>query len=476
MLPLTALVTAVISFIALSNWRQGVAGVILVGLLQDPFRKLTPGVPSYYVLWAMVVFGIVAMVAVMRKETGRFHYLFLHDRTMRSAWQLFIGIVLLQALHALVRWGNPLLPVLGLIFYFGPLVALLVAIGYARNERMIKKFMITYVVIMVPAALTVFLSLWYSDNWPVLREIGSFVGRQLIIYDQGTALDSHPGIFRVGEIAAWHAATAASFLLILAIQNKSVAFRVFVGIVIVFLIGAIILTGRRKMLMTLTIFLVVQWALLALFRKGSGRQTVTLLILGITGSMGLTLLDPSSESHLYLQRGISVFEDAGERFQSALDLLWSATVRSEGIGLGAGVTAQGSQYVGGMVAAAGGSAEAGIGKIVVELGLPGAAVILFLVIALARRIFRNLAILKGVDERLLFYSVSFSSILIANIATFAVASQLYGDLFILIILGFVAGMLFSVNLSGLQLAHYQQALKKQRRAAAVATQYASVRN
>ena len=210
--------------------------------------------------------------------------------------------------------------------------------------------------------------------------------------------------------------------------------------------------------MALTIFLAAQWALLAFVRKGVNRQTVTLLVLGVLGSFAFTLLDQQDRSYepsLYLQRGVTVFEETGERFETSLDLLQSALARSSGIGLGAGISSQGVQYTGDASGAdasgaVGGSAEAGLGKIIVELGVPGAVAILWLLYCLALRLWRGFALLARVSSRLSYYAVSFAAFLIANIATFTVATQVYGDHCVLIVLGLVAGMLFSLVQFGIE--------------------------
>lgn len=461
MLLIAAALTMFAVLITLNNWRNGIYVVIAIGLLQDPFRKLTPGLPPYYVVWAAAVFAIVVFVAYVRHASGRFSHLYLYSKDLRNAWLFFALVVLLQALHALIRWQNPLLPTLGLLFYFGPVAALLVGIGLGRTIAAINRFMIVYVVIMLPAVLTVYLSSAYSDTWPVLKEIGELAGgNQLIIYDLGTALESYSGVFRVGEIAAWHAATCASFLLILVSQNKSVFIRILTAALVVLLIGAIVLTGRRKMLMTLTIFVIAQLGFMVMFRRKSSRQAFTLMLFGVIGSLALTLLDPASKTGFYIQRSVTVFEEAGERLGTAVDLLMSAIVKSSGIGLGAGVSAQGSHYVANTAPEIGGAGEAGLGKIVLELGVPGAFAVLALAFLVSRRIFRCLRILARTNDRLFFYSASFSAMLVANMATFLVATQVYGDLFILTILGLLAGFVFALIHAGLKLDAEQRLLRR----------------
>lgn len=463
MLSLAAATLLVAIMVAFANWRLGVFAMIAVAVLQDPLRKLVPGQPAWFVLGAAMVFAVLAFAAWTRGAVITLRPLYLGDRGLRTAWHLMIFIVVVQVFHAFVRWGSPALPVLGILVYFGPVVAILVGVAFAESERAVRRFMFGYVLIVAPACLTVYLSLDYSDAWPVLRDIGSFTGAQLVIYDVGTVLESNPGTFRAGEIAAWHAATAAIFLIILAARDRSVAFRIVAGLLVIALVGAIILTGRRKMLMALTIFLVTQWGLLAIYRRGAGRLTITILILGILGSFGWTLLDPASEPSLYVQRGLTVFEEAGERVGTALQLLQSAIYRTAGLGFGAGVTAQGAQHVGGAVSAAGGASEAGLGKLIIELGIPGALVAMLLLVLTMLRLIGGFRLLGQADERFLYYAASFAAFLTANAATFAVATQVYGDLFVLIMLGLVTGMLFAVFMGGIsvyrsKLAHYRTTL------------------
>ena len=46
---------------------------------------------------------------------------------------------------------------------------------------------------------------------------------------------------------------------------------------------------------------------------------------------------------------------------------------------------------------------------------------------------------------MLVYDVSFIAFLITNMITFAVASQLFGDLFVLIVTGTIAGFVVRIN-------------------------------
>jgi hypothetical protein len=130
--------------------------------------------------------------------------------------------------------------------------------------------------------------------------------------------------------------------------------------------------------------------------------------------------------------------------ETSVDLFQSALNRSSWLGLGAGVASQGMRYTGvDMFRYVGGSSESGIGLIAVELGLPGILVLAWLALNVARVLWTGLQMIAQVDDTLLIQSVSYLALLLANVATFATATQLYGDYFVLITLGVLAGGLYA---------------------------------
>jgi hypothetical protein len=469
MTPLALLITAVTLILAVNDWRKGLLAVLLIGVLQDVLRKLTPGVPSFYILWSFAVYVAVVMVVVMRGALPDYRIIFLGDPKVRQAWVLFFVLIAVQLVNGFIRFGSPVVPIFGAIFYLGPVLALLVGAALLNQEWRIRQFLFTYVVIFVPVCLTVYLSPQFEDAWPVLREIGSFVGQDLIIYDVGTILQSYSGLLRAGETAAWHAATASMFLATLAFTTKSNLRRVIYVILIASLIGVIIMTGRRKMLMALSIFFTVQWVLLARFRYGFGKIAVILIIAGTVASFSFGTIEPESESRLYMQRGSSVFGDSTTRFGTSLDLMKSAFYRSGGVGLGAGAASQGIQYAGVNVSkTVGGSGESGLGKLMVELGVAGVLIVLTLLVLVGVRIIKNLQQVARMSGLHLVHQVSFIAFIFANLMTFTVATQLYGDFFILILLGTVAGFIFQINQKARQFEFYVKSRRMADQAAVAA--------
>jgi len=457
MTPLAGLVTLLVSLLTLVDWRKGFLVVVVIGVLQDVLRKLTLGAPAYYLIWSMVIYLFVATVVFFRQALPPLRTIYLNDHRVQTGWLIFIFLVVFQLINAFLRWRSPAVPIFGALFYLGPPLAMLVGYGFATSPNRIRQYLNFYALILVPTCLTVYLSASFQDAWPVLRDVGTFTGQELIIYDVGVALKSYSGILRAGEISAWHAATAGVFLATLAMTTRGTARRIIIVALIALMIGVIVLTGRRKMLMTLSIFFIIQWALMARYKRGMGKQVVLVVLVGTLSSFAFTLLEPASESRLYVQRSTTVFGDATGRLGLSFRLMQSAFNRSSGIGLGAGSAAQGGRYAGiDQSKLVGGSSESGLGMFMVELGAAGLLATMWLLFVIGRSLIRNLRRLAALDSQLFFYQAAFLSFLFANLMTFVVATQIYGDYFVLIILGTVAGFVVRINSLVINLARKSQ--------------------
>ena len=57
MVTATLVGVALIAILALTRWRWGLFLCVLVGLLQDPLRKVAPDQPVFFVVLVGVVFG-----------------------------------------------------------------------------------------------------------------------------------------------------------------------------------------------------------------------------------------------------------------------------------------------------------------------------------------------------------------------------------------------------------------------------------
>jgi hypothetical protein len=144
----------------------------------------------------------------------------------------------------------------------------------------------------------------------------------------------------------------------------------------------------------------------------------------------------------YVARTKSVFGDVPDRFtELGLAPIGWAYNKYGVLGAGLGAGSQGTAQFG---ATAQGAAEGGLGKIWLELGAPGFFAVIFLGWALVRHIWQVLNFVSRQSKRLSRISYGLVSFLIANLATFAVATQIYGDIFVLLMIGTALGALLAM--------------------------------
>jgi hypothetical protein len=91
-----------------------------------------------------------------------------------------------------------------------------------------------------------------------------------------------------------------------------------------------------------------------------------------------------------------------------------------------------------------GAAEGGLGKIMLELGLAGLLAALFLVIAFSRHIWHLLADTAKQSPFHFRLTAGLVALLAANVASFSVATQAFGDIFILIFMGLCLGSILAM--------------------------------
>lgn len=421
----------------------GVATFVLaIGFMQDPVRKVIAGEPVVMTIMVGLVVASMALRQVLISPRALAEPFSKWTDDVAPVVAIFLLIIGLQAVHSLVRYGSPVLTGLGAIFYIAPLVAIVVAYAHFHRFELVRDFMLTFSVM----AITVALSVIYSYSGGESQLLGE-VGSGLVIYDQGTILKAYSGLMRSSEIASWHMGVCVCFLVVLVVDRGSLPILLITTLSIALLIGAIILTGRRKMIIQIVIFASIYFPLLRFYQQRLSNRFIALVLVGVAVlSIVYALVLPSfqgTDYDLYLARGASVFADAGERFSTLGLGTISWAFREHGFfGGGLGVASQGAQHF--VSGNTGGAGEGGIGKLVSELGLISLLVVAWLGISFARYLHQCLKLVsESVPEKLPFV-VGILVFLIANIPTFAIASQVYGDVFVLIILGLLAGALFAL--------------------------------
>lgn len=423
---------------------------LAIAILQDPLRKLTPHQPVFFIGFVAVVFGAGCLGAVARGIKLTPGVMLEQQRQLLIPLLLFLVLVVAEAFNSYLRFDNYALTLIGLLTYLLPFPSIAFAYQLVLRHGMfrINQFMRWYIICMTLAITTVYLE--YSGyHWPILGQVGT----NLIVYDSttGAILPSRSGLFRASEIAGWHAMTCACFVTLLTFCRRITLTRLLLAAALVALaLGIGILTGRRKVVIEFAIFNISYFTLWLILEQGAKRFVIialTTAAVAVYLSLAVGLREDkhgtvTSNYDEYVLRTESVFRDAPSRFVELglAPVTWAyGSFGMFGAGLGAGT--QGTQYFGGVSAAA---AEGGLGKIVVELGIPGLFIMGWGSIALCRYLWWILQNAVRYSRRIGRLLIGLCSFLIANLAAFSVATQAYGDLFILLILSWALGVLLAV--------------------------------
>jgi hypothetical protein len=437
---------------ALAEWRLALLLCLATAILQDPLRKLVPDQPVVFVVFVAVVFGAACVGALARGNRWNLKSIIGQDRQLAIPLLILLLLIILQAFNSYLRFDNLSIPLIGLAAYFLPIpsIALAYQLVFRQGEFRINQFMKWYIVCITLVLTTVCLE-FSGYDWPVLGQ----VGEKLLIYDAtlGAYLLPSTGLFRASEIAAWHAATAACFVLIVTLLGGATVRRLLTGVIFAaLLLGIGLLTGRRKIVIEFAVFVSTYFILWAMFEKRVGK----LFLIAATGAAvvgygwlaGLKedvrrQVDLGSRDYsVYVERSQSVFADAPSRFVELglAPVMWAYdSFGLFGAGLGSGT--QGARYVGAETA---GAAEGGLGKITLELGIPGLFVMGWVAISLLRHLWRIMRAASRHSPRMGRLSFGLFSFLVANLAAFSVATQAFGDFFILLILSWTLAFLLAV--------------------------------
>lgn len=429
--------------LCLLDWRRGLLLCIAVGFLQDPLRKITPGQPVAFVVLVGVFFAACGLGFLRERGLRGLREFFGWYPGLRAPVAVFVAFVTAQSLLTVLRTDNFVLAGIGLLSYLSPLAALLLGQRYGESERAIGRWQKVYLAGAFAVAASIFAA-FVGLQSPLFTSIG--LER---VFGRGGHVEMVAGIMRSSEIAAWHVATAACLVVIWSLaRRRTRAFWLGLATALA-LVMAVVLTGRRKTLGEIVLFLLIYAWFLTRHRMGAARFVRLGLALAAAFVAVTTLLSSQGESgrwNPYLERSFSVVADAGERLGQMVSLQQLAWIVEENgfFGRGAGTGAQGAQYFGGGSNLVGGGAEGGLGRIVAELGVPGLLVALWLTVAVALRLLHAARWLAktapGHGQR--FFG--FVALIPANGVVFLTAHQVFGDPFVLIVLGFIASSAMAI--------------------------------
>lgn len=458
MLEIAIALVFVCALLAASNWRQGLMLCVLMAILQDPLRKLTPNEPAYFVLLVGVVFAAAALGAALGRTRLMPNVIQGWKPQVGKPFTLYVVLVALQAVHSLARFGSPQISIIGLIGYLAPIPAVVFAYQFAVRKGLpgVRGWMWFYVAAAMASLSGVYLE-YVGFNWQALGE----VGEGIVLYDVGGILKVYSGFFRSSEIAAWHVAAISCFLFVLLIGRKLTLPRIVIVLALISLLVSLgMLTGRRKMLVEIVVFVSAYMFLVAWFQRRATRPAIMAAMAGVLGyvlvvgamspdqavsSARHLKLDPGEKFQHYTTRSSTVFGDVPQRFDElgVQPVMWA--INEYGFfGAGLGTGSQGTQHVAASASINRGAAEGGLGKITMELGVPGLFVVAWLLRMFGRYIRKALEVTTKTSPQHARMAYGFVAFLIANTATFSVATQAFGDLFVLLMMGWSMGFVLAM--------------------------------
>ena len=430
--------------LALSNWRYAFLAALVAGFLQDPIRKSLDGKPVSMVMLSTFAL-LFALVGAMRSHG------FVSMRPMagdsartRTALRVLVAYVLLQSILAAARFDSVMIPLIGALAYLLPVPALWLAYYYVRGSNDIGRFLRVYMGLGLIAVVGVYLS-----NAGFQSALLEPIGGDRLIFDRVAGIvESHSGWLRTPEVSAWHAAAAASVCVIVAVSFGGAMTKLLTPAAVAFCLYAAILTGRRKVLAVALLFGAIYYMGMYYFRRRSARRgAIIVLLMSSLLLMGALAMAPDTSAlSPYMARSSTVFSDAWERlsgmgFGSVLTALEVGGL----FGMGTGAGAQGTQHFGaGGAMVVGGASEGGLGRVTAELGLPGLILVVFCSWQVARQVRKSIAMAAAADPRLLKLTLGLLAFITANVPVFIGASQVYGDPFVLIVLGSMLGFVLAV--------------------------------
>lgn len=415
------------------DWRRGWMMILVCGVIQDPIRKLTPGMPvvvSFLViiLYAAVIFAARAeLMDHLRDFTNRFPGL-------HSAGVLLVLCFALAAVNGMITFGLELwrVPVLSLFTYLAPLPAFFIGYTYLRREEMLYRLFSVYAALTAVAMIGTVLE---YQRVP-MRVLGTVsMQGDYIRHLPGIQVRLLSGFYRSPDIMAWHAATLTAIAAALAIRA---GFRTSGFIWMGIASGGTLmcfLSGRRK-----AIYYVVAFAVIFLWRylaRARGSQMVALLVTGMLFGVLIRNLASDESTSVYTRSATATTSEIVGRLEGGV----RETVQQTGfLGAGLGMATQGTHHL--VRDRNLGWQEGGLAKLTVELGVPGLLAAAFLALKLLKLLLRLTAI-RDVEGSSQFVRAMLFALVGANAINFMASAQPYTDAILALLTAFFAGALLA---------------------------------
>jgi len=420
--------------IALSDWRRAWLLVMVCGILQDPVRKLTPGSPVWISFLVVLLYGVILFGA--RRELQYYAQEFMRRfRSISTGIVIFVLLLFLAALNGLMTYGFDKwkAPLVSFITYVVPMLAALFGYAWADSEERLLRWFRLYA-ILTSIALLGTVAEYIRIQSPILGMV-SFQG-DYIRHFTGIQIRMLSGIYRSPDVMSWHAGmlTSIGLAMVLRIGMRKQAL-LWASVAGWGFFNSLI-AGRRK-----AVYFVIAFSLAFLWRYVRRVQPSQILAtLGLLLMLGLVVRQLSSDetTSVYTATALASRGELGQRLEGGA----LTTFEQFGLmGAGLGTATQGVQHVLGDTKGVGWQ-EGGLGKIAMEVGLPGLLAILTIGFVALRLL---LVLTKHPDVRgsSQFLRALLFGLVAANLGAFMGSAQAYTDAMLALTTGFLIGALFA---------------------------------
>jgi len=367
MMFLFVLLLAVAIVVGIVNWRMGVYALILVGVLQDPVRKMMPGTPAYMVLCTLPVWlaCIIGLVRMERRLYGRL----VQSYPMLAQGAVWFLVSLIPGVFMMLRHGFGVwqVAILGAFGYINPVLALIAGLQFARRPegvvRLLTFFCLVTVVMLVGTLLE------YLNLTPDWSAVGTQVmGHRWVRYRHGYVVHMMTGFYRSPDIMGWHGSMLVMLSLTL-LAFLGVGRGGIWGVPASFGALCLLLAGRLKTIMLPPLWIMVMaWSYV---RTGKVGQVVLLggIAVAVLGAIQWASSEVGVTEEYLSALSTSPMEMATRLHGDSIGSVRVTYLQSGFWGKGIGAASTGMRHLG--VAIKGTWQEGGLAKVMVELGVPG---------------------------------------------------------------------------------------------------------
>jgi len=404
--------------VSLVDWRRGWLLALLVGVLQDPFRKITPGTPVEMTFSIVLIYLVILFSAQATLQRS------LADMRRRYAQLIVFGgllmiFLIVAAITGLATYGIEYwkVPALSLFIYLMPVPALVLGYSFADSEEKILTVFRFYAQITTVALIGTPLE-YLNIPWKALGMVAMPEGfiRQL----PGVNIRILSGFYRAPDIMGWHAATLTMIGLTMILRNKTLrASWPWMAVATWGFFNAL-LSGRRKAVYAIVVFVVV--LLWRYTRRLTTAQFISFVLAGVLMAVVVSRVSSSEESSVYTKGTAVTKTEVFQRLEGG----FFDTIDQFGVmGAGLGTATQGVRHLLGRDVNVGWQ-EGGLGKLTIELGVPGLlAAILFTAVLL--RLLIRISWFPDEPHTTKLIRCGLLAMVMANIVGFLVSAQAYSD-------------------------------------------------